>query len=103
MDRSGWPSELPYQARARLADNLLLQRKRADLSQEALGRRAMVCASRIGAIENGSVTAMLPTYVRLAGSLGISLDELLAGVVWTPGVVELGHDAGYEIEFSVEF
>ncbi len=103
MDRPGRSKELPYQARARLADNLLLQRKRAGLSQEALAKRAMVCATRIGAIENGQSAAMLVTYVRLAGSLGITLDDLLAGVVWIPSVVELEYDARYKVEFRTEF
>jgi transcriptional regulator with XRE-family HTH domain len=103
MDKPGQPRGLPYQARARLADNLFLQRKRAGLSQEALAKRAMVCATRIGAIEKGQSAAMLATYVRLAGSLGITLDDLLAGVSWTPGVVELEYDAGYEVEFRTEF
>lgn len=98
MDRPERSTELPYQARARLADNLFVQRGRAGLSQEALGRRAMVCPSRIGAIENGKVAAMLDTYVRLAGSLGITLDDLLAGVAWTPSAVALERDPGYRVQ-----
>ncbi len=94
--------ELSYEARARIADNLFLQRKRADVSQETLGERAMVSPSRIGAIENGKVTAMLDTYVRLAGSLSITLNDLLAGVTWTPGVVEFEFDAGYKVEFNID-
>jgi hypothetical protein len=54
--------ELPYEARARIADNLFLQRKRAGYSQEALGERAMVSSDRVGAAENGKVNAMLDTY-----------------------------------------
>lgn len=92
--------ELPYEARARIADNLLLQRRRAGYSQQALAARAMVSADRIGAAENGRVTAMLDTYVRLAGSLSVTLDDLLAGVTWTPGSVRF--DAGYKVEFEVE-
>jgi transcriptional regulator with XRE-family HTH domain len=95
------PRDLTYEARARLADNLFLQRKRAGYSQKALARRAMVCDTRISAIENGQVVALLDTYVRLAGSLGVTLDDLLAGVTWTPAAVELEHDAGYRVEFEV--
>jgi transcriptional regulator with XRE-family HTH domain len=94
--------ELPYQARARIADNLFLQRRRAGYSQEALGERAMVRASRIGEIENGKAVAMLDTYVRLAGSLSITLDDLFAGVTWTPAVIEHELDAGYAVEFELE-
>lgn len=44
---------------------------------------------------------MLDTYVRLAGSLSVTLDDLLAGVAWNPGVVELEFDAGYKVEFDL--
>jgi hypothetical protein len=64
MNRPIRARELPYEARARIADNLFLQRKRAGYSQEALGERAMVSADRISAAENGRVAAMLDTYVR---------------------------------------
>jgi transcriptional regulator with XRE-family HTH domain len=94
--------ELTYEARARIADNLLLQRRRAGYSQEALGERAMVTPARIGAIENGKAVGMLDTYVRLVGSLSVTFDDLLAGVTWTPGVVELEFDAGYRVDFELE-
>lgn len=102
MDERKRISELSYEARARIADNLFLQRRRAGYSQEALGDRAMVSGDRISSIENGKVLAMLDAYVRLAGSLSITLDDLLAGVTWTPGVVELEFDAGYKVEFDLE-
>jgi len=62
----------------------------------------MVSACSIGGIENGRSRAMLDTWVRLAGALSISLDDLLAGVAWTPGEIELEIDAGYTVEFEVE-
>lgn len=62
----------------------------------------MVSAGRVGEAENGKVTAMLDTYVRLAGALSITLDDLLAGVTWTPGSIELELDASYTVEFEVE-
>jgi transcriptional regulator with XRE-family HTH domain len=79
-----------------------LQRRRAGYSQEALGERAMITPARIGVIENGKGVGMLDTYVRLAGSLSVTLDDLLAGVAWAPGVVELEFDAGYKVEFELE-
>lgn len=102
MNRPGPDRELSYEARARIADNLFLQRKRAGYSQEALAERAMVSPGRVGAFESGKVLGMLDTYIRLAGSLSVTLDDLLAGVSWTPGVVELEFDAGYKVEFEVE-
>ena len=102
MTEPGRTLELPYEARARIADNLLLQRRRAGYSQEALGERAMITPGRIVAIENGKAVGMLDTYVRLAGSLSVTLDDLLAGVTWASGVVELKFDAGYKVEFDLE-
>ena len=93
--------ELPHEARARIANNLLLRRKRAGLSQEALAGLAMVSPNRIGAIESGTVNSLLDTHVRLAGSLSITLDDLLAGVTWRPGSVELEYEAGYAVEFDL--
>ena len=95
------PSKLPYKAKARTADNLFLQRKRAGYSQEALGRRA-VSSDRISGIENGEVLGLFDTYVRLAGGLGITLDDLLAGVSWTPVIAEFEEEGGYEVPFEME-
>jgi len=99
---SGSKRELSYEARARIADNLFLQRRRAEHSQEELAELAMVSAGQIGSIENGKTNAMLDTYVRLAGALSITLDDLLSGVTWTPGEIEFEIDAGYEVEFEAE-
>ncbi|HVO55954.1 MAG TPA: helix-turn-helix transcriptional regulator [Solirubrobacterales bacterium] len=100
MSRESRARELTYEARARLADNLYLRRRRAGLSQERLAELALVSAGQIGAIELGKSVGMLDSCVRLAGALSISLDELLAGVRWTPGEIELEVDAGYEVEFE---
>jgi len=90
--------KLPYTARARLADNLLLHRNRAGYTQEALGKRAMLAGTRIGELENGD-TGLIDTYVRLAGAMSISLNDLLAGVKWVPGDVELT-EGSYKVQFD---
>lgn len=102
MNRLIEARRLPYQARARIADNAFLLRKSAGYTQEALSDRAMVSADRISKLENGSVVGPLDTYVRIAGSLSITLNDLFAGVTWTPGTVEFEFDAGYKVEFEVE-
>ena len=94
--------ELPYEARARIADNVYLLRKRAGYSQEALSKRALLSVDRIGQIENGKVTGRFDSYVRLAGSLSVSLHDLLAGVTWTPPSIELEYEAAYKVEFDIE-
>lgn len=93
---------LTYEAKARIADNLFLQRTRSGFSQDKLSELAMVTAGHIGSIESGTISGLLDTYVRLAGSLSITLDDLLAGVVWIPGEIEFEIDAGYEVTFEVE-
>lgn len=102
MSLSKDSKDLTYEARARLADNLFLLRRRAEFSQSELADLAMVSSCSIGGIENGRSLAMLDTWVRLAGALSISLDDLLAGVIWTPGEIEFEIDAGYKVEFQVE-
>ena len=47
MSKSRGRKELPYEARARIADNLLLQRRRAEYSQGQLAELARVSASQI--------------------------------------------------------
>lgn len=102
MNRPIPSRELPYEARARIADNVFLLRKRAGYSQEDLSKRAMVSVDRIGKIENGRVTGKFDSYVRLAGSLSVRVHDLLAGVTWTPASIEMEIDAVYEVEFDVE-
>ncbi|HXS34257.1 MAG TPA: helix-turn-helix transcriptional regulator [Solirubrobacterales bacterium] len=102
MSKSKGRRELPYEARARIADNLFLLRRRAGHSQGELAELARVSAGQIGSIESGKALGMLDTYVRLAGALSLTLDDLLAGVAWTPGEFEFEIDAGYKVEFEVE-
>jgi hypothetical protein len=46
----------------------------------------------------GARQCSIPGY----GALSISLDDLLAGVIWTPGEIELEIDARYEVTFEVQ-
>ncbi len=94
------PKDFTYQLRARLADNLFVHRRRAGYTHEKLAERAMVSMHQIGAIENGRSLGQLHTWVRLAGALSLPLDELLAGMTWTPGEIEFEIDAGYAVEFD---
>jgi transcriptional regulator with XRE-family HTH domain len=84
MDKPISSTDLPYKAKARIADNVFLLWKRAGYSQEDLSRLAMVSVDRIGKIENGRVTSKFDSYVRLAGSLSVTVHDLRAGVRWTP-------------------
>ena len=102
MNTSGKPRELPYHARARIADNIFRQRQRAGYSQADLSNRATVPQRRIHRLEDGEIGGRLDSYVRLAGALGITVGDLLAGVTWTPAAVEREVRARYEVEVERE-
>lgn len=70
---------------ARFGDNLARLRKRAAMSQEELSVRASLHRTEISQLERGLRVARIDTLVKIAGSLEVSADELLAGLGWTPG------------------
>jgi transcriptional regulator with XRE-family HTH domain len=75
---------LELEGRLRLGANVMVRRLRADISRGELGAKAAITPQRIGQIENGVAVATLDVWVRLAGTLGVSIDDLLAGVRWVP-------------------
>jgi len=62
----------------------MVRRLRDDISRDELSARAAITTRRLGQIENGVAVGTLDVWVRLAGTLGASLDDLLAGVRWVP-------------------
>ena len=72
------------------ADNLRRCRKRAGLSQEEAAVRASLHRTAIGQLERAERVARIDTLLKLAGALGTSPAELLAGLVWEPGGTRLG-------------
>jgi transcriptional regulator with XRE-family HTH domain len=71
--------------KVRFGENLARCRNRADVSQEELGFRASIHRTEVGLLERGARMPRVDTALRLAGSLGISLDDLVAGMEWRPG------------------
>jgi transcriptional regulator with XRE-family HTH domain len=69
---------------AQLGRNLRAARRRARLTQQELARRCCLHPTYISHIERGSALPRVGTMVRLAGSLGVSADELLGGIEWAP-------------------
>lgn len=65
--------------------NLARARRRTGISQEELGFRASLHRTEIGQLERGVRLARIDTLVKLVGALGISADELLDGLEWSPG------------------
>lgn len=71
--------------KARFGRNLSRCRERADVSQEELGFRASLHRTEISLLERGERMPRVDTAVRIAGSLGVPLDELALGLEWKPG------------------
>ena len=70
---------------ARFGDNLARHRKRADLSQEELSYLSSLHRTEISQLERGLRLCRIDTLVKLAASLEVSADDLLAGIAWSPG------------------
>jgi transcriptional regulator with XRE-family HTH domain len=75
---------VPPQVAERFGRNVLRCRRSAGLSQERLAARAGLHRSEIGLIENGGRLPRVDTLVRLVGSLSVTPEELLKGIVWEP-------------------
>jgi DNA-binding XRE family transcriptional regulator len=100
--QAGWGTRAdalgPPDGRARFRDRLMdefdkrvavqfgrrLRRRRyfLDLSQSALADRAGLHYTQISLYERGEVMPLTSTLVKLAASLGVSTDQLVAGVTW---------------------
>jgi transcriptional regulator with XRE-family HTH domain len=74
----------------RFGHNLARCRERTTLSQEELGLRAGLHRTAVGQLERGERVARTDTLVKLAGSLGVRPEELLAGLEWRPAVMTEG-------------
>jgi transcriptional regulator with XRE-family HTH domain len=62
------------------ARNLRAERKRLDLSQEALGYRCDLDTSEISRLERSQRDPRLATIVKLSRALGITPSKLLEGI-----------------------
>jgi transcriptional regulator with XRE-family HTH domain len=91
-DNRNWG--LGPEARERLGGNVTVRRLRAEMSRGELGSRAAVSTRRLAQVEEGRAAATLDVWVRIAGALGESLDELLAGVRWIPHQERSNRDEG---------
>jgi len=70
----------------RFGHNLARCRERSGLSQEELGMRAELHRTAVGQLERGQRIARADTLVKLAGSLGVTPEELLEGLEWEPSI-----------------
>lgn len=74
----------------RFGRNLKRARTDADLSQEEVGIRASLHRTEIGLLERGERIPRIDTAIKLAGSVDVPCEELLAGIEWTPGSAQPG-------------
>lgn len=70
--------------RERLGANLRECRKRLGISQEEVSFRAETHATAISALELGERVPRIDTFIRVAGALEATPNELTTGILWTP-------------------
>lgn len=69
----------------RFAENLVLLRGRAGLSQERTAERAGLHQTELSLLERGLRLPRLDTIVKLSGAIEVDPCELLAGMAWRLG------------------
>ena len=69
----------------RFGQNLARCREGANVSQEELSFRASIHRTEVSMLERGERMPRVDTALRLAGSLGVPLEDLVAGLEWRPG------------------
>jgi transcriptional regulator with XRE-family HTH domain len=85
MSRPSTTAPPTEELKERFGRNLIRCRERADVSQEELGFRASLHRTEISLLERGERMPRVDTAVRIAGSLGVPLDDLAVGLEWKPG------------------
>lgn len=81
--------------REKFAANLRRQRRRAGLSQEAVGFRAELHRTQIGLLERGARMPRIDTLIKVAVALDCDPVDLIAGIEWRPA--QVGDPGGYAV------
>jgi transcriptional regulator with XRE-family HTH domain len=71
--------------KVRFGQNLARCRDGAAVSQEELSFRASIHRTEVSLLERGERMPRVDTALRIAGSLGVPLGDLVAGLEWKPG------------------
>jgi transcriptional regulator with XRE-family HTH domain len=74
----------------RFARNLTELRRAAGFSQEELAFRAAIHRTQVSLMENGDRIPRLETLIKLAGALGVTMNDLTEGISWEPIVSVTG-------------
>ncbi len=72
------------QLRQRLGANVRKHRKRLGINQEEFAFRAEMHPTAVSQLEIGQTLPLIHTCIRVAGGLGVTTDDLTAGILWTP-------------------
>lgn len=84
MARRHGPLPPTDELRARLGINMRECRRRLGISQHELGFRAETHPNAISPLELGQTLPRIETFIRLAGALEVTPNDLTAGILWTP-------------------
>ncbi len=76
---------------ARFGRNLARAREAAAHSQEAVADLAGLHRTAVGQLERGERIPRADTLVKLCGALRVQPQVLLAGLVWVPPKIGVGH------------
>jgi transcriptional regulator with XRE-family HTH domain len=71
--------------KVRFGQNLARCREGANVSQEELSFRASIHRTEVSLLERGERMPRVDTALRIAGSLGVPPNDLVAGLEWRPG------------------
>jgi transcriptional regulator with XRE-family HTH domain len=71
----------------RFGVNLRECRKRLGISQHELSFRAEMGLNSVSLLELGTKQPRIDTFIRLVGALGVTPNELAAGIQWMPAEV----------------
>jgi transcriptional regulator with XRE-family HTH domain len=74
----------------RFGENLTGARENAGITQEELAYRASIHRAEVGLLERGGRVPRIDTLVKLAGALGVEVQDLLSGLSWQPGTFQRG-------------
>jgi transcriptional regulator with XRE-family HTH domain len=93
--------------RQRLGENVRKYRERLGISQEEFAFRAGTHITAVGPLELGRTLPFIHTFIRVAGALEVTTDDLTEGILWTPaetivtpGVFEVPDDSELSAEVA---
>lgn len=77
-------------AEKRIGANLRRLRAAAGLNQEEVAWRAQIHRTQVSLLENGNRSPRVFTLIKLAGALGVTPNDVLEGITWTPAEFQPG-------------